>query len=87
MSRLNHGDKVEVDLDTRIGWADEKLALNHKVVTIDSFVGYWVDDERRLSSTDDGKSLETYSIVEDGGQFFYPLDNFDMLSREVDKLL
>ncbi len=87
MSRLNHGDKVKVDLDIGIGWADKKLALNHQVVTIDSFVGYWVDDERRLSSTNDGKSLETYSIVEDGGQFLYPLDNFNMLSREVDQLL
>lgn len=87
MSRLNHGDKVQVDLNIEVRWADEKLAFNHRVVTIDSFVGYWIDDERRLSSTNDGKSLEAYRIIEDGGQFLYTLDNFDMLSLGVDQLL
>ena len=87
MSRLSHGDKVQIDLDITVGWADEKLSLNHRIVTIDSFVGYWIDDERRLSSTNDGKSLEAYCILEDGGRFLYPLDNFNMLSLEVDQLL
>lgn len=87
MSRFSHGDKVQIDLDITVRWADEKLALNHRVVTIDSFVGYWVDDERYLSSTNDGKSLETYRIIEDGGRFVYPLDNFDILSLGVNQLL